>query len=111
MILCLSTVKWVHFNFGDTGLKALFLKVYEQLAPGGIFIFEQQPWKAYKKLGDKQPAVVMDTAKDSTGKDSPQKKVASSEIPPESGKKSVGAEVKLNKTQCKTGIELKPHLF
>lgn len=41
VILCLSTVKWVHFNFGDTGLKALFLKVYEQLAPGGTFIFEQ----------------------------------------------------------------------
>ena len=29
VILCLSTIKWIHFNFGDTGVKALFLKVHE----------------------------------------------------------------------------------
>ena len=29
MILCLSTIKWVHLNFGDVGLKTLFLKVKE----------------------------------------------------------------------------------
>ena len=28
IILCLSTIKWIHLNFGDTGVKALFLKVY-----------------------------------------------------------------------------------
>ena len=27
VVLCLSTVKWVHLNFGDCGVKALFLKV------------------------------------------------------------------------------------
>ena len=49
-ILCMSTVKWVHLCFGDIGVKALFLKVYEQLADGGHFVFEQQPWKSYKKF-------------------------------------------------------------
>ena len=28
VILCLSTIKYVHLNFGDTGIKALFLKAY-----------------------------------------------------------------------------------
>lgn len=28
-VLCLSTAKWLHLNFGDVGVKALFLKVYE----------------------------------------------------------------------------------
>lgn len=40
VVLCLSTVKWIHFNFGDAGVKTLFLKVYEQLSPGGLFVFE-----------------------------------------------------------------------
>ena len=40
VILCLSTVKWIHFNFGDAGVKTLFLKVYEQLSPAGLFVFE-----------------------------------------------------------------------
>ena len=37
-------------NFGDTGVKALFLKVYAQLEEGGLFVFEAQPWKSYSKL-------------------------------------------------------------
>ena len=49
VILCLSTVKWVHLSYGDTGVKALFLKVASQLNRGGLFIFEQQPWKSYRK--------------------------------------------------------------
>ena len=39
-------------NFGDAGVKALFLKVSAQLAPGGLFIFEPQPWSSYKKLNN-----------------------------------------------------------
>ena len=49
IILCLSTIKWVHLSFGDIGLKTLLLKVKEQLIPGGLFIFDSQPWKSYKK--------------------------------------------------------------
>ena len=28
-IICLSTTKWIHLNYGDFGIKALFLKVFE----------------------------------------------------------------------------------
>ena len=48
-ILCLSTIKWIHLHYGDTGVKALFYKVYKSLNPEGIFVFEPQPWKSYKK--------------------------------------------------------------
>eukprot|EP00826_Nyctotherus_ovalis_P045680 TRINITY_DN5079_c0_g4_i1.p1 TRINITY_DN5079_c0_g4~~TRINITY_DN5079_c0_g4_i1.p1 ORF type:complete len:334 (+),score=93.29 TRINITY_DN5079_c0_g4_i1:67-1068(+) len=48
-ILCLSTAKWVHLHYGDVGIKALFYKVYRTLNEGGIFVFEPQPWKSYKK--------------------------------------------------------------
>lgn len=59
VVLCLSTIKWVHFTFGDVGVKALFLKVHEQLVSGGLFVFEPQPWKSYKKiLSDKQKPLV-----------------------------------------------------
>lgn len=54
-ILCMSTVKWVHLCYGDIGVKALFLKAYEQLAEGGFFVFEQQPWKSYKKQKHHKP--------------------------------------------------------
>jgi 7SK snRNA methylphosphate capping enzyme len=27
VIMCLSTIKWIHINNGDNGLKTLFLKV------------------------------------------------------------------------------------
>ncbi len=49
VVLCLSTVKWVHLCYGDVGVRALFLKVFAQLSTGGYFIYDQQPWKSYKK--------------------------------------------------------------
>jgi 7SK snRNA methylphosphate capping enzyme len=55
-ILCLSTIKWVHLNWGDEGVKSLFQKVHAQLNHRGIFVFEPQPWKSYKKARSKTQA-------------------------------------------------------
>ena len=49
VIMALSTVKWVHLNHGDPGLKAFFLKAFSQLSVGGLFILEAQDWHSYKK--------------------------------------------------------------
>lgn len=49
VIFCLSTIKYIHLNFGDQGLKALFLRAYSQLEDNGLFIIDPQPWKSYKK--------------------------------------------------------------
>ena len=49
MILCFSSLKYVHLNFGDLGVKALFLKAFDQLEPNGMFIVEAQFWRSYKK--------------------------------------------------------------
>jgi len=56
-IMCMSTVKWIHLNFGDAGVKILFHNVYTQLKDGGIFIFEPQNWRSYKKKRNLNPRI------------------------------------------------------
>lgn len=48
-IFCMSTSKWIHLSYGDTGVKALFYKIYNSLADGGFFIFENESWNSYRK--------------------------------------------------------------
>jgi len=40
---------WIHLNFGDNGLKALFLKVHRQLTLGGFFFLEVPLWQEYRQ--------------------------------------------------------------
>ena len=53
-VLCLSVTKWIQLNWGDAGLKRLFMDVHESLTPGGVFIVEPQPWRSYRQAFRKQ---------------------------------------------------------
>ncbi|KAG8172575.1 hypothetical protein JTE90_027508, partial [Oedothorax gibbosus] len=48
-ILCMSLTKWIHLNWGDTGIKRLFKRAYNQLRPGGHLLLEAQTYQSYAK--------------------------------------------------------------
>jgi len=57
-VLCLSTAKWVHLHFGDTGLLCLFRRAHAALRPGGRMLLEPQPWSSYRKNAGITPHVL-----------------------------------------------------
>ncbi|KAJ1452668.1 Bicoid-interacting protein 3-domain-containing protein [Pelagophyceae sp. CCMP2097] len=48
-VCAFSVTKWIHLNHGDEGLTRFFRRTFDDLKPGGRFIFEPQPLKSYKK--------------------------------------------------------------
>eukprot|EP01134_Creolimax_fragrantissima_P002882 CFRG2882T1 len=55
-ILCLSVVKWIHLNWGDKGVYTFFKNCLMLLRPGGLLVFEPQPWKSYRKKRHMHPS-------------------------------------------------------
>ena len=48
-ILCLNITKYVQLNWGDAGIRQLFVGVYNALRPGGLFVLQSQPWTSYRR--------------------------------------------------------------
>lgn len=48
-ILCLNVTKWIQLNFGDSGLKLVFKKIFLLLKPGGRLLLEVQSYNSYRK--------------------------------------------------------------
>lgn len=53
MVTAMSMTKWVHLHQGDDGLKAMFVKIFTVLSPGGLLLIEPQPWKSYQNASAK----------------------------------------------------------
>lgn len=62
-ILCLSTTKWIHLNFGDDGLKRAFKRMFAQLRQKGMLIIEPQALASYSKKAKKINQVTKDNFK------------------------------------------------
>eukprot|EP00392_Amoebophrya_sp_AT5.2_P001609 g1611.t1 len=49
VVFAFSVTKWVHFQYGDAGVRRFFDQIWSNLASGGFFVLEPQPWATYKK--------------------------------------------------------------
>ena len=54
-VICLKTIPWIHLNYGDVGILALFYKIYMNLKENGSFIFDKETMEKYRKKARKSP--------------------------------------------------------
>ena len=57
VVSAFSVTKWIHLNHGDAGLRRFFATVFDELKPGGRFVYEPQPWKSYAKRKNASPEI------------------------------------------------------